>query len=105
ARARDREQPLPVGRCARVEALVADEVAAEVLAPDLVAGVAVQSPDRAGVRGDEDAVAEDGRARVDTATSVVRPPDPARPHVAAEEPTVRCTEVDEAADGDRRGLH
>jgi len=59
AGASDAEDPLPIGRRARVEALEPKHVAAKVLVPDLVSVARAQAEDRARVRRDEEAVAGD----------------------------------------------
>src|SRR5439155_25980778 len=100
----DGEDAPPVGRRARVEALVAKDVAAKVSVPELVPVADSQAENRTCVRRDEEAVARDRRTGVDSTARVVRPLHSTGAHVHGEDSSVRRAEVDDAPDRDRRRL-
>src|SRR5439155_9561541 len=100
----DGEDAPPVGRRARVEALVAKDVAAKVFVPELVPVPDSQAEDRTCVRRDEEAVAGDRRTGVDPAAGVVRPLHPTGAYVHREDSPARRAEIDDAPDRDRRRL-
>src|SRR5262249_28237796 len=102
--ARDREQAQPVGRSARVEACVAQEVTLDVADPEELSVPPVEAEDRPGVSRDADPPAEHRRARVDPAAGLVRPADPPADGVDREQATVRGAEIRRLADHDRRRL-
>ena len=93
---------MAVGRGARVEALVPEQIALDVRRPELVAVRAPQADDRAGVGRDADTVSPDRRARVDSSPRVVGPADGPAGHVDGEEPPVGRAEVGGVVDRDRR---
>src|SRR5204862_7375348 len=88
AGAADRVDAGAVGGCARVEALVAEDAAAHIRAPEPVSVEAPQAEDTSRVRRDEDAVAVNRRARIDATARVVSPANAAGPGVRGEDTTV-----------------